>query len=582
VVPFEFLNNEVLIDGQFYPVVKMNWVNGTPLHHYINQNLNNNKAITQLQYKLSILNRTMEAGGISHGDLKYNNIIIQPNASDFDLKLIDYDTMFIPAFDGKQSMEIGSPGFQPLKRLSSHFSPTLDRFSIWVILTTLEAIKLDPSVWVNMEKGGFNNEHSLFSAADFLKPDISPVFQKLRSFQNVVLNTYLDKLLAFSKVMDFSTIALPEVYEQPEEQDVPAQQVPQQKPQTNKPIEVEIKTIPSGKDVLINGQKKGITPLRVQLTHLDKQQVVVMNDGSKVVIPIYANQHSYELDFSKKTPPKPVEQDEILEFKADKYTVEEGEQATINWRVKGSGKIHISNMGEVQEKTGSKRIALRNTTNYVLTVGEKNRSLTINVQPKLQVAAAQSISAKEAKPRINPRLTVQTVEKKPSAKTYGFIVLAIVLLATAYLGYKQISKENTDSETVAQSSPGLQAQPVNFTTASIRTFLDALYTSYNKRDLLLMTNHYATTVQEYYDSKTVSRDSLQSLMKDLFLSPASYRCTPDFSTLQVQPQTDQCKVIITVKESLQTKRGGKIEKFTSRIEYVIDRSYKIVSEKHLS
>ena len=119
----------------------MEWVEGTPLNKFIDRYSVDNFTLSKLQRKLIELSASLEESGIGHGDLKYNNIILQNEGADIRLKLIDYDSMFIPAFRGKKNLETGSPGFQPLKRLASHFSETVDRFSIWVMLTTLEAVK---------------------------------------------------------------------------------------------------------------------------------------------------------------------------------------------------------------------------------------------------------------------------------------------------------------------------------------------------------------------------------------------------------------------------------------------------------
>ena len=99
-VAFEFLENEILLDGQFYPVVKMEWVEGTPLNKFIDRYSVDNFTLSKLQRKLIELSASLEESGIGHGDLKYNNIILQNEGADIRLKLIDYDSMFIPAFRG--------------------------------------------------------------------------------------------------------------------------------------------------------------------------------------------------------------------------------------------------------------------------------------------------------------------------------------------------------------------------------------------------------------------------------------------------------------------------------------------------
>ena len=216
--------------------------------------------------------------------------------------------MFIPAFRGKKNLETGSPGFQPLKRLASHFSETVDRFSIWVMLTTLEAVKTDARIWRDMEQGGFSNEHSLFSASDFFNPAASPVFQRLKRLNNESLNFYMDKITAFSKTGDLALIEKPALYKEsvtpPLPKSTPAPVPPS--PNVPKPIPeklytVEVKTVPSGKDVVVRGIKKGITPLRLSLTQNEMAFVELRNEGQRIPVVMKEGVSIYEFDFSKKS-----------------------------------------------------------------------------------------------------------------------------------------------------------------------------------------------------------------------------------------------------------------------------------------
>lgn len=613
-VGFEFLDNEILYEGQFYPVVKMDWVEGTPLNVFIDEYRSDAQALSLLQKKLVELDDNLEKNGVGHGDLKYNNIYIQYNGKDFNLKLIDYDSLYIPAFRGKKNLETGSPGFQPLKRLSSHFSETIDRFSIWVMLTTIEAVKTDPRVWMDMEQGGFNNEHSLFSASDFFNPASSTVIIKLKNYNNEGINYYLDKIIGFSKISDLSSIEKPRLFKEFESipfehqkwvppaapSTLPVQQpiVPPPPPVREKEYLIEIKTIPSGKDVLVGGNKKGITPLRLQLLKQQLNTVEIVNEGDRLPLVYSDGIESYEFDFSKKpkeTAP-PIEQDEIIEFRADRYTVQEGELATINWNVKGTGKIHISHMGDVEEKVGTKKVVLNNTTNYVLTVGTKNRSFTINVQPKPKPAPV--VTVPEPKPVTEDRyihmpapVTSPAPQPQPIPTSYsspktknnklltGFLlftgIAALSFFAFSYFSgnSEQTASETTNAEVVEKKTP-------LFTQSSVTDFLNKLYDAYNKRDLQAITAFYAPTVKEYYESSSLGKDSLSKVINDLFITPAGYSCRPDFKTLQVQPQEQNCKVVITVNEELKSEAESNTENYTTTIEYILDPSYKIISERN--
>jgi hypothetical protein len=599
-VNFEFLDNEILIDGHYYPLVKMDWDEGTPLHRFIDKYMADSRELSLLQLKLVDLSSELEKEGVGHGDLKYNNILIHQGETDINLKLIDYDSMFIPAFRGRKNLETGSPGFQPLKRLSNHFFESIDRFSIWVMLTTLEAVKADQGIWQNIEQGGFNNEHSLFTASDFFNPRSSKTIQKLKGFKNEDLQFYLDKLVHFSQYSDLNSIEKPRLYKDVsgipvshQKWAVPKTPIPEHIPEHEDlwiRFEFEIKTIPSGKDVMVHDIKKGITPLRLSLLKKNFDYVTIYNGSQKTIVPIREEKKVYEFDFTVKEPnvPSPiVEQDEILEFKADRYSVREGELATINWRVKGNSRIHISNMGDVAEKTGTKKVVLKNTTDYVLTIGSKNRSLTINVQPEPQRIVPQVPSVDKEIKKIN-QSNVTSEPKSRSNKSFQWKAGALVfvmVLASSFFVLNYISSHNNKSQVASSTRPPITRQvlsvskPVLFTKDKVTSFLENLYASYNSRNIESIMSFYAPTMNEYYSSSQLNNDSLQVLINDLFITPASYKCSPDFSSLTIEPGDNTCKVTITINEKLKKKRRSRTENYNTTIMYTLDSSYKILAEK---
>jgi hypothetical protein len=589
-VDFDFLDNGIQVEERWFPVVKMDWVDGIPLNKFIDEAIGDLNKLTELQYRLVALSKDLEEAGIGHGDLKYNNIFIQKNGLDFTLKLIDYDSMFIPAFRGRNNLEPGSPGFQHPRRLSTVFSETIDRFSIWVLLTVLEVIKIDPALWREAEQDDYtNSEHSLFTVIDFINPAASRLFQKLKNYHHDGLNYYLAKLMAACSVRDLNTIERPVLYKEyaaaflPKKAPAPPPSIPSPV-QEEKRYEVEVKTIPAGKDVLVHEIKKGITPLLLQLLKNDFEHVVVVNEEERIPVPVNEKTRTYEFDFSQKIKenipsPPPVEQDEIIEFRADKYTVQEGELATINWKVKGDGKIHISNMGEVAEKVGTKKVVLKNTTDYVLTIGSRNRSLTINVQPRSQPIPDQRYTVME-EPK--PVVPFYPVEKEPVTPRQNNKILLVVLLlmavvAIGFFAFNYLSKKKDN--TISTKETTTPPKGPLFTQSSVTSFLSGLYNAYNDRELASIMSNYAPLVNEYYDSKSLTKDSLTSVVKNLFITPVSYHCIPDFKTLVVQPGEQNCKVIITINEKLKSDNNSSTDNYTTTIEYLLDPSYKIISEK---
>jgi len=204
-----FLDNEINVEDNLYPVLKMDWIEGQLINQFVTANLHNNQILSELQAQLVAISDSLEQLNMGHGDLQSGNIMVQQTSTGFQLKLIDYDGMFVPAFRGRKSLENGRTEFQHPKRNPNIFSPFIDRFSFWVMLTALEAIKYDKSLWQEVMQGGFNTlDNFLFTIADFKNPNQSALFHRLKSINNQDVNFYGDKLKYFS-ISDFANTEKP-------------------------------------------------------------------------------------------------------------------------------------------------------------------------------------------------------------------------------------------------------------------------------------------------------------------------------------------------------------------------------------
>jgi predicted unusual protein kinase regulating ubiquinone biosynthesis (AarF/ABC1/UbiB family) len=115
----------------------MEWVDGLTLDQYIYENLENPTKLDALASQFSKMMYEMRAAGIAHGDLQHGNIIIV----DEEIRLVDYDGMFVPALDGLTSNELGHNNYQHPTRSAEHFGDYLDNFSAWTILTSINCRK---------------------------------------------------------------------------------------------------------------------------------------------------------------------------------------------------------------------------------------------------------------------------------------------------------------------------------------------------------------------------------------------------------------------------------------------------------
>jgi hypothetical protein len=160
-VGFEFLKEGIRVRGQWYPILKMEWISGQPLHTYIEGHLRDPAALVRLATNWITMTEALQKASLAHGDLQDGNVLV---AGD-DLKLIDYDGMFVPALMGKTSNENGHRNYQHPNRTAMDYGLFLDNFSNWVIYVSLVALAIDPSLWTRL-KGG--DECLLFRKEDFI------------------------------------------------------------------------------------------------------------------------------------------------------------------------------------------------------------------------------------------------------------------------------------------------------------------------------------------------------------------------------------------------------------------------------
>ena len=160
-VGFEFQKDGVRIKGQWFPILKMEWIAGEPLHTYVEKNLRNPDVLIRLATDWIAMTEALQKASLAHGDLQDGNVLVVGDR----LKLIDYDGMFVPALTGKTSNETGHRNYQHPNRTAVDYGPALDNFSNWVIYVSIVALAVDPSLWARL-KGG--DECLLFRKDDFV------------------------------------------------------------------------------------------------------------------------------------------------------------------------------------------------------------------------------------------------------------------------------------------------------------------------------------------------------------------------------------------------------------------------------
>jgi hypothetical protein len=178
-VDFQYLEQGIRVRGQWYPVLKMQWVEGLLLNEFVRDNLEKPPLLNALsQIWLRMAKRLREAS-FAHADLQHGNVILVPGstARSLAVKLIDYDGMFVPALAGKKSGEVGHPNYQHPQRLrEGTYSGEVDRFPLLVVATALRALAVSGrALWERHDNG----DNLLFKETDLRDPEQSPVFADL-------------------------------------------------------------------------------------------------------------------------------------------------------------------------------------------------------------------------------------------------------------------------------------------------------------------------------------------------------------------------------------------------------------------
>ena len=180
-VDFEYVPEGILVNGTSYPITRMEWAKGETLRDFIEGNLQNPRLLKTVATTFRKMVATLHTHQISHGDLQDGNILLKPNGADVEIKLIDYDSVFVPSLRGQPDTIIGLPEYQHPQREAGagDAREKVDYFSELVIYLSFVALAEKPELWGQF--GGRTEKGLLFTAEDLRNPDESEVFRELEN-----------------------------------------------------------------------------------------------------------------------------------------------------------------------------------------------------------------------------------------------------------------------------------------------------------------------------------------------------------------------------------------------------------------
>jgi len=186
---YEYQSEGISVNGQWYPILKMEWVEGCILSTFIEQHLNDSQVLNRLAAQWRGVVATLNGSEIAHGDLQHGNVMVDNQGN---IKLVDYDGVYIPALRGNPPDEVGHPNYQHPERIAKgYYEQNVDNFSSIVIYLSLRALATDPTLWDQFNNG----ENLIFTQEDFKNPGKTAIWQRLQN------NPDLD-IQAIAKVLE--------------------------------------------------------------------------------------------------------------------------------------------------------------------------------------------------------------------------------------------------------------------------------------------------------------------------------------------------------------------------------------------
>ena len=143
-VPAQWVEQGVNINGDWFPVVKMEWAPGRPLNLVVEDHYDDPAVLLELSKRWIDCVYELELAGIAHGDLQHGNVLVDNDAR---IRLVDLDGVWVPALNGNPPRELGHPNYQHPARSYSTWGRNVDAFSALLIYVALRALAADSSLW---------------------------------------------------------------------------------------------------------------------------------------------------------------------------------------------------------------------------------------------------------------------------------------------------------------------------------------------------------------------------------------------------------------------------------------------------
>jgi serine/threonine protein kinase len=193
IVDFTYLDDGIRVGGYWFPVLKMQWVDGLTLNRFVGHCADKPALLAALSQIWIRMGQQLHAAEVAHGDLQHGNVLLVREGNSLALKLVDYDGMWVPALAASPSGEVGHSAYQHPRRLREQvYGPTLDRFPILLIATALRTLFVaGRPLWDKYDC----DDNLLFQQEDLMSPSKSRLFYELLKLSDPLLRGLVEELL---------------------------------------------------------------------------------------------------------------------------------------------------------------------------------------------------------------------------------------------------------------------------------------------------------------------------------------------------------------------------------------------------
>jgi hypothetical protein len=371
----DFIYDEkgILVNGTLYDTIRMEWLEGKLLKEYIEENLRYKNKLNKLANDFLEMSNTLRENKISHGDLQEGNVLIDKKGN---IKLVDYDSVCIPAIEGQKELVTGLQGYQhPSRFKGGKSSLKADYFSELVIYLSIIALSENTNLWIKYQVK--DTQYLLFTENDFVNFENSEIYNDLQKLSNPVksLTRILSSYLTESDYLNFN----------PLEHYLTA-------PKINS-FNTNEKQILKGNYIELSWDIENFDKISISngignVTGKNSISVLPIDTNSyKLVAENAFDKTERELTVTVLSLPK------IKEFRAKQQKVEYGKETQIVWDIENAEKIELHWIGnmEIVPNKGDKTISPTEHTNYKLIVTaldgitKEEREITVQVFKKVEI-----------------------------------------------------------------------------------------------------------------------------------------------------------------------------------------------------